>query len=194
MNRLQMLRRTGLLVAALLMAGGCQRAAVEHDPDPQVAEAEVHPQHHSPWYVSVDGDGPFRMVTFKDVGMNRAIPSPDDPMLEVIAASLAMTLATDEVLGMTTGVDYDAALVDPDEHTFCARSHLYVDLWRGEAPARWGYSLWSGCNEHDQFAWHEVPVDETAGGDVVDEVTPLTESIAGSLRSAIERDCYQRHC
>ena len=72
------------------------------------------------------------------------------------------------------------------------RERVYV--WRSESPKRWGYSLWSGCGESDNFAWQEVEVDEAKVGTLTEEVSPLAESIADRLAEAESSNCFVKQC
>lgn len=151
-------------------------ATVETDPGP----------HYSPWVVTVgDRDARFDEISFKDVGMS-SIDDTDRPeTFHAIAESLASQLSESEA-------SYSEAMSRPENHLSCAPRHVYVDLWASESPARWGYSLWSGCGEDDRFAWEELR--RASSPDDADAIATLTEHIAGSLREAIETGCFTRQC
>ncbi|MBA2662624.1 MAG: hypothetical protein H0U74_10045 [Bradymonadaceae bacterium] len=152
--------------------------------------------YYSPFLITSDSDTVFKTISFTDVGISQPMPGPvDTTLLETIAESLAKHLAASEQLHFTPQVHYDPALVDPQNHLFCEEHHLYVAVWRGFAPDRWGYSLWSGCNEEHQFAWKEVVMPPKAeGDDLISSVTPLTESIVESLSEATRKSCYLAKC
>lgn len=158
------------------------------------AEADEEPEpYHSPFLVEIQG-GPFDRATFKDVGLERGDgEEPDAMLLEAIAESFALDMQSHTELEADAEVHYDENIAEPDNHLHCEIDHLYVDLWQGESPERWGYSLWSGCSELDNFVWREVPFEK--GADVLPEsVAPLTDSIVESLAKAAHRGCFQKNC
>lgn len=211
-----------ILVLGLVLSGfvaGCERAPAAADssvtsdsvavapsasateevaaPGGGEAVTEVIPREHyySPFLITTDTDVVFKTITFTDVGIRQPEPGRvDDTLLETIAESLAYYLAQSESLNYTPKVHYDEALADPDNHLFCEEHHLYVALWKGYAPDRWGYSLWSGCNEEHQFAWKEVLVPAEAEDDLIESVKPLTVSIVESLALATKKDCFLATC
>ena len=148
---------------------------------------------YSPFVLRVSNGDPFRVVSFKDVGMKL---DDDDAMLmyETIAESLSLELGAAKSLGMNAQVAYDESNLDPKNHLACGSDQLYVDLWRSEGPARWGYSLWSGCGEDDNFAWKEVRVETLDTGDPVKDVKSLTSNIVSTLATATSKGCYQKTC
>ena len=132
----------------------------------------------------------FSEISFKDVGL-MSVPAPDrEGVYEAIAESLAVELGHDAALSLPGEVHYSQAMSDPSNHLSCAARHAYVDLWDATAPSRWGYSLWSGCGDEDQFAWREIDRPR----DSEDAIASLTRSIASSLRDAVRTGCYTRHC
>ncbi|HJL17769.1 MAG TPA: hypothetical protein RMH99_19040 [Sandaracinaceae bacterium LLY-WYZ-13_1] len=148
---------------------------------------------YSPWVLELEGDaeGPFTEISFKDVGLSRRPDADRERVYEAIAMSLAQQIDADAELALESRVRYSEAMSDPSNHRSCAPRHVYVDLWEGRAPARWGYSLWSGCGEDDQFAWREV---RRPPGDGSEAIASLTRSIAGSLREAVRTGCFTRAC
>ena len=163
------------------------RPAQEH---PAAADAPRGPL-YSPWVVRVDDErARFSEISFKDVGL-LSVPAPDrEGVYEAIAESLAVELGHDAALSLPGEVHYSQAMSDPSNHLSCAARHVYVDLWDATAPSRWGYSLWSGCGDEDQFAWREIDRPR----DSEDAIASLTRSIASSLRDAVRTGCYTRHC
>ena len=159
----------------------------------KVAAEKKHSHAYSPFVLRVSNGDPFRVVSFKDVGMKL---DDDDAMLmyETIAESLSLELSAAKSLGMLAQVAYDESNLDPTNHLACGSDQLYVDLWRSEGPARWGYSLWSGCGEDDNFAWKEVTVEALDTGDPVKDVKSLTSNIVSTLASATSKGCYQKTC
>lgn len=148
--------------------------------------------HYSPFYVELGGGGEFDVITFKDVGLVRGADKRSDPLLEVIAESLSYSIATSELGYAPANVSYKEELADPANHLACGQNHLYVDVWKNGA-GKYGYSLWSGCGEADNFAWNEL--DEPARGETLaDEVEPLTEAITNSIAQAKEERCFRKHC
>lgn len=151
--------------------------------------------YYSPFMLNAPDGTVFKTITFTDVGLSQPEPGPVDPLLlETIAESLAQKIAHHEELNFTPVVAYDKALSDPDNHLFCEQHHLYIALWRGYAPDRWGYSLWSGCNEEHQFAWKEVVASASDDPDLVTVVEPLTTSIAEALAEATQKSCFLAKC
>ena len=147
---------------------------------------------YSPFTVKLE-EGPFEVVSFKDVGLMSEEPVASDPLLETIAESLSHKLGGDA--GLSAQVQYSTEIMDPSNHCACESSHLYVDLWRVSTPAPgWGYSLWSGCGEDDQFAWRQVEAAAVGEGDLVELVEPLTRSIFKDLTDATARGCFRRSC
>ena len=92
------------------------------------------------------------------------------------------------------GLASGATILDPSNHLACGSDHLYVDVWQSDAPKRWGYSLWSGCGEDDNFAWKEISYEPSVAGDLSHDVKPLAQSIVASIREANARGCYQKTC
>jgi hypothetical protein len=205
-NRCRAARAVLVLIAALSMAltMSCRdghSAALEADQavvsaaadDDAVESASPEPEYfHSPFALRLDG-GRFDTIAFKDVGLKRVDGEVDALLLEVIAESLAYRLAAEERLGYTANLDYDEARANPANHLHCGLHHLYVDLWQGEDPARWGYSLWSGCSERDNFAHKELPRPDS-GDDLAEYVEPLADSIVDSLVEASQSNCFQKQC
>lgn len=146
---------------------------------------------YSPFVVSLAGNHPFKVVSFKDVGLKRATPVPNDPLLEVIAESVAQHLSQ-STLNVEAAVSYDEAILDPNNHVACGSDHLYVDIWRS-GDTKFGYSLWSGCGEDDNFAWKEVPA-TFEPDDLATVVEPLAASITETLSAATAKSCFQKTC
>ena len=149
---------------------------------------------YSPFVLRVPQGSPFKLVSFKDVGLK--IESDDDAMMmyETIAEALSLELGANMGLKMSARVDYDESVTDPKNHLACGSDQLYVDLWRSEGPARWGFSLWSGCGEDDNFAWKEVVVETLDTGDPMTDVKSLTSNIVSTLAGASSKNCYQKTC
>jgi hypothetical protein len=161
----------------------------------ELVEYSEREHYYSPFMITAPDGTVFKTITFTDVGLRQPEPGPVDPLLlETIAESLAQKIAHHEQLNFTPVVAYDKALIDPDNHLFCEQHHLYIALWRGYAPDRWGYSLWSGCNEEHQFAWKEVVASAGDAPDLVSAVDPLTTSIAETLAEATRKSCFLAAC
>jgi len=157
----------------------------------QKAEGAKPKFRYSPFVLKVNTKGSvFKTVSFKDVGVNN-IPDEERAVLyETLAESLAYGLTEDRQLSMTSSVVYDKEILDPNNHLACGSDHLYVDIWRSDK--RWGYSLWSGCGEEDNFAWKEIEYKPSE--DVTSDVDPLTRDILSTLRTADSKGCYQKTC
>ncbi|MEM1349782.1 MAG: hypothetical protein AAGI01_14565, partial [Myxococcota bacterium] len=190
-----------LMSACFTLTSGC-RADAESSAKPKVealasgsmAPREAAPAarkaqsfHYSPFILRLEGSH-FDLVSFKDVGMKFG-DEDAEVVYETIAESLAMSLAEDEALGIEAEVAYDERVLDPKNHVSCGLTQLYVDVWRDAASAKWGFSLWSGCSEDDKFAWKELEYDAKRV-DPIEQITPLTKSIAHTLRKASETECF----
>lgn len=141
---------------------------------------------YSPFLLRLDEGQAFGLISFKDVGMSLA----DDErtlVYESLAEELAIALRDDAAMSST--VHHDHAIANPANHVHCEGHHIYVDLW-SEAEG-WGYSLWSGCGEDDQFARRAV---RTNRSDRLASLDPLADDIASSLRNAVQTNCFTRHC
>jgi hypothetical protein len=148
---------------------------------------------YSPFVLNVPQGSVFKKISFKDVGFK--LQDEDGEALlvyEVIAEALADELKQAQKLRLEAQVSYDEGNLDPNNHVFCGSDQLYVDLWRSSSPARWGYSLWSGCGDNDNFAWRELKTEVI--DDPVEDVRPLTRDIVQTLATATERGCYQKVC
>lgn len=163
--------------------------------DPAAADAPGH--RYSPFALRLDGHSAFDVVTFKDV--SDPLPDPALQIDELMAEAFTIALRGTHP-GLLTEVVHEPALLDPSNHVFCDRRHLYVDFWRSpQSPAsvrpdgpRWGYSLWSGCGEDDRFAWQEV--DGPAAYGLAEQIDRVVDDIARRLSVADARACHQRRC
>ena len=188
------MRRCTLSAVVMMLAlvyVGCD------EPGHSESESETEPgeEYHSPFFIEGQGELDFETVTFTDVGLNAPEGGPADTfVLEAIAESLAYELAATGEFDYQGQVKYDEKLADPDSHLYCDREHLYVALWRGYEPDRWGYSLWSGCHEQQKFEWEELPDEVGEDADAVTWVEPLTESIVDSVAEAHEEQCFSAKC
>lgn len=130
------------------------------------------------------------VISFKDVGLGLSLT--DGALTyEALAQALAIELDSHAHLEWAAWSDYEAGVADPDAHTFCGQRHIYVDVWKGDEPPRWGFSLWSGCGEDSQFAWEEVASTAPPSVDNVDGVAGV---IADALAEAESTGCYTRNC
>lgn len=186
----------GLLIAVslalvVMVAGACDAENDEADGDHSEDE-----EFHSPYFIDGDGDLYFDTISFTDVGIKIDESEPADQLvLEAITEALAWELAQRGSLDYDTRVEYDESLKDPANHMHCDREHLYVALWRGYEPDRWGYSLWSGCHEQQKFEWEELEDrDDREEVDTVTWVEPVAEDIADSVVEAHEEECFSRSC
>ncbi|MFK7984561.1 MAG: hypothetical protein AB8I08_00895 [Sandaracinaceae bacterium] len=193
-----------VLVSFAMVLGCAPDAPVAHLPgaaspiEANTRRAAVDPgPHYSPWVVTLESrdpahGGPFDEISFKDVGLSSFAPEERPETFEAIAQSLASQLGGDTALPLQSEATYSEAMSRPENHLSCAPRHVYVDLWEAEDPARWGYSLWSGCGEDDRFAWEELSrTSDPHGGEAI---ARLTRHIAGSLREAMQSGCFSRRC
>ena len=173
-------------------AGAADQPGEEADEDSD--EKGEKKYYYSPFAVELESET-FDVVSFKDVGIGRSNPRPNDPILEAISQSFLYEVRAHDKVGYDGEVVYDKTLLDPSNHLHCEKDHLYVDVWRAEGPDRWGYSMWSGCSQAGQFEWKEIELDgDPDKKSLVEEVTPLGRSIADSLAKASEDNCFTRSC
>lgn len=149
--------------------------------------------YYSPFVVRIESPQ-FDTVSFKDVGLDRAEPAPHDPLLETISQAFVYEVSNHTDLNYEGEVVYDERILDPANHLYCGERHLYIDVWRSESPERWGYSMWSGCGESDNFAWNEVEIKPSEKPSLTEEVSPLAESIADKLAEASDANCFTKAC
>lgn len=184
-----------LLVLSLL---GCESASPEPAAAaPPVAAAEAAapaaPEaSYSPFVLHTShAEGlPFGAISFKDVGMSL----PEEERIhayETLAEGLGLELqkAMEDV---SVEVRHTVEILDPAAHLACEGHHIYVDLWR--AGEGWGYSLWSGCGEDDEFAHQEVAPATLAAAGTAESFEPLTRDIVASLLDATRTGCFTRNC
>lgn len=190
------------VIVGLLSLAGCDRVEPSETagmqavdgPNHGAREEESNGAHYSAFGIRLQNGEKFKIISFKDVGLGRKDPQPSDKLLETIAQSLAYQLQLDQTLNLEPVVFYDTSLADPAEHKYCEKDRLYVDVWRGRSPSRWGYSLWSGCSMRQRFEWREVETDLASSEEVDEAVEPLTEGIVQSLSEATESNCFQKTC
>lgn len=142
------------------------------------------PAKYSPFEVVIDGDLPYDVISFKDVGLG--LDHAEQAFAyEAIAESLSLEIPA--VLAVQARSRFVPGRAHPSRHQSCEARHVYVDLWRPGGHG-WGYSLWSGCGEDANFALQELP---KADGSQVDE---LARAIAASLAHATRTACFAKHC
>ena len=180
-------------VVLTVVFAGCDDSQPSQPQEPE--QHQQHEEYYSPFVLDGHGELDFDTVSFTDVGINVEEGGPADRfVLEAIAESLAYELTDREQFEYEATVTYNEEMQDPDSHLYCDRDHLYVALWRGYKPDRWGYSLWSGCHEAQKFEWDEIPDELGDDADTVTWVEPLTESIVDSVVEAHEEECYVAKC
>jgi len=182
-------------LAFVLIAGGAVTAALLDQDEASGDDAAVAPAFHarySPFVVQVEGSAHFDTISFKDAGIADVSNDRSIALYELVAESVSLELGQSEELRLHSAVAYDEAMADPANHTACAGRHIYVDIWHATDRDTWGYSLWSGCGEEDNFAWREVNMssmdDESA------EVDALAVQIRRDLGEAIRTGCFTRAC
>ncbi len=192
---------SSLLLLALLTAG-CETdpaTAPLQNPEPLAAvdEAEASDEgsdepSYSPFVLHMSRpDGlPFGAISFKDVGMS--IPEQERVLAyETLAESLSLELQR-RMDDVAVEVRHTVEILDPAAHLSCEGRHIYVDLWK--AGEGWGYSLWSGCGEDDEFAHEEVEPTRVAVAGTAESFEPLTRDIVASLVDATRTGCFTKHC
>lgn len=173
------------LVLVLCCTSGCREASA---PEPaRTPSVDAGASVYSPFVLQMSTELPFQRISMKDVGMSIA-PRQRNEVYEHVAMSLSTALAADAELPMSSEVLYSAEDADPASHLACGYQRVYVDLWQPQGQERWGFSLWSGCSEEDEFAHREV---QRQGPDDVDA---LTRSIAHALRKAVQTRCFTQSC
>lgn len=192
-----------IVLGALLMlavtsceVGGAEVSgtATESVAEARQADESSRDHHYSAFGVQIE-TSKFKMMSFKDVGLNRTDPSASDRLLEAIAQSVAYEFHRAPDIDPRARVVHDKGLADPDNHTYCESGRVYVDIWRSPNPDRWGYSLWSGCSKSRKFASGETKMTVTPeNGDLHRAVEPLAKGIVGSFSSAVDEGCFQRKC
>ena len=182
-----MQRRTkgvaAVAAVAIAIAVGVVLDVERAAPAPAAEAPPAGGPHYSPFVVQMSHPAlPFSQISFKDVGMS-VEPAHRAFVYETIAQSLAEALTEHAEQPMSSEVLYSTDAADPNQHLACGSAHIYVDLWQSSAE-RYGYSLWSGCGEDDQFRWQEVD----------GSVEPLAHDIAEALRAAVTTKCFTRQC
>ena len=177
-------------LACLLVLGTACGATERAEPEAEVAsvvpQLEPAPESpdpvYSPFVVQLDDETPFSVISFKDVGMSLS-DDEQQHVYETIAEGLALELGSQ--------MQHDPHSANPANHLACEGEHVYVDMW--QSGSGWGYSLWSGCGEDDEFAHREIEV-EIEPDNRVASIQTLTDDIAAELRRAVRENCFTRHC
>ena len=185
--------QTFVFALALALPGCAERTPAsnatssEADPSPPAPAAEAPREaFYSPFVVDVPhASVPFSQITFKDVGMSLA-PEDRAHVYEVVAESVRESLQSE---GIEASVSYAAEWSEPEHHLACQGEHLYVDMWQSGAD-RWGYSLWSGCEEESEFGRGDVLGDR----DPVVAASPVAAHIAQRIQAAVDARCFRKHC
>lgn len=201
----QIARRAAAPALLALAISACTPGANETEAPQSATGAQVEAQGataappaaerspYSPYAVHLADHERFHLVTFKDVGMN--LFSPDRALLyEALAQSVALQMSVLPGPQWRAELIHDASYADPANHLSCESEHIYVDVWTGEDPDRWGYSLWSGCGEDDQFAWEELSDPLDARAPAHESVESLARRIVEELSEANESGCFTRNC
>lgn len=202
------MKQTSLILLAVVFGGlvGCQApknpalAGANNAATPPAEAAAVEEDkgakkgfHYSPFVLKVKSrSSVFQKISFKDVGIQGVDDTNREGVYETIAESLSMSLNENMSLAMPASVVYDQEITDPANHLACGSDHLYVDVWQSDNPPRWGYSLWSGCGDDDNFVWKEISREKSRAS--TEQVKPLTDSIISELEKAKSRGCYQKTC
>lgn len=185
--------RRSLPLLTLLLAAITFSACQAEPPRAQAnapAQAQAKPS-YSPFVVHVHDGAPFHSISFKDVGLH----TPDHEsaaLYEVVAESVSLELQQLDSPRLSSEVRYSHDITDPQNHLVCEGEHIYVDLWGSAQTARYGYSLWSGCGEEDNFAWREIEV--TAARTREEALAQVSRQIVTDLRSALQTGCFTRSC
>ncbi len=190
---------TILISGLVLTAWGCDTSNEGAEEEvveaaQEIAQGEFE-EYYSPFLIRGQGNLKFDTISFTDVGIENPEAKPADMLvLETIAESLLYEIQAHPELEFSARVEYDEELLDPMNHRTCDADHLYVALWRGYEPDRWGYSLWSGCHERQKFEWAEIEDPDPEVEDLIEWVEPLTKSIVESIDDAHVEDCFTAVC
>ncbi len=191
---------SGIAVAVSAAAFGL---SAESLPLSCVDEIKQSGSWYSPYSVDVAGSDIFHSISFKDVGSTESLPGENSAerlqRFEALAQALGKNLKSQSLVSLDAEVIYDPAATAPESHCSCEGHHAYVDIWRSSEPSRWGYSLWSGCDEGSQFGWHELPADgiEPANQgrtNSIPAIDGLAQSISLSLTEAMQKRCVRSEC
>ncbi len=168
-------------LAALTALAACTppRAGAPTEAAAPAAAAPAPSATYSPFAVILDAaDAPAHAITFKDVGL-RLAPAQAAVVHEALAEAVAARLQAHAARAV-----HDPTVADPAWHTQCASAHRYVDVWRSDAPARVGFSIWAGCGSDDRLAWAERPL---AGPTALDgpDMLSAVEDVAAAIATAI---------
>ncbi len=171
------------------------QAAIAVNKTPKANDAQPT-KTHSPYMLKLtedNSDPPFNVISFKDVGIADSGEN-SELLYETLAESLALEMSIEPAKLYSEVVHEHAAPKDEEQKPgSCGQRHIYVDVWSTDAPRQWGYSLWSGCSEADQFAWQELPRPKVEAASIED-LKPLAEDIARALKDAARTGCFQREC
>ncbi len=194
---LRMHLRSLLLLGSLIFAAACQKSPSSRASEPApglvtVKETAAPPAEvaYSPFVINVKNQSlPFRQISFKQVSSGeRAM---DGALFETLAEAVALELSQQQK-PISSELSYSPAAADPQNHLACGAAHIYVDFWQSDAPARWGFSLWSGCEEESQFAWEEIASPRKKA--LIDEIKPLSSQIASKINKATQTGCFRKTC
>jgi hypothetical protein len=192
------------LLLLLVLATGCETdpatvplqnpeplTGVTDDVAAEGSDEAAHGPSYSPFVVHMSQPGlPFGEISFKDVGMS--LPEEERVVAyETLAESLSLELQR-RMNDISVEVHHTVEILDPAAHLACEGQHIYVDLWK--AGEGWGYSLWSGCGEEDEFAHEEVEPTAVAIAGTAESFEPLTREIVASLVDATRTGCFTKHC
>lgn len=192
-----------LALLAPLLAAGCETdpasAPLQHpEPLAEIAAVENRDDEgtggasYSPFvlHMSRPAGLPFVEISFKDVGMS--LPEEERVIAyETLAESMSLELQR-RMSDVSVEVHHTVEILDPAAHLACEGEHIYIDLWK--AGEGWGYSLWSGCGEEDEFAHEEVAPSRVATAGSAESFAPLTREIVASLVDATRTGCFTKHC
>ncbi len=145
---------------------------------------------YSPFVVDVKSNQiPFETISFKDVTPGKVLESRETTM-ESLAESLGMAISANPDFSANCEMRYDEEITKPDNHLACGSKHLYIDVWQNADD--FGYSMWSGCSEDDEFAKASVVLATT--DDPLDRIAPLVDDIHNKLVMAQAANCFVKTC
>ncbi len=190
------LKGSFLVTAGLVLCCAAHSAADGTEPIEvagSAADTAERAKRYSPFAIRVEGSFPFDVVTVQDVGLHLT-DGLDQGLYEAISQAISIALDGNEFFEVRANMFYVEDVSNPTHHEFCDSDHLYVALWHGTHPDKWGFSLWSGCGELDEFAWREFEAALGVSEIPFDSIETLAAEIVSAVETAARTQCFQKRC